>query len=324
MFGSEVLEVGLGMALLFLFVSLICSALREAIEARLKMRAKDLERGIKELLDGPATNSSSTALTTAFYQNGLIGSLFSGPYESGSRNLPSYIPARQFSAAVLDMVGRGRAGAASVVKASELLTPGNLLSAAESLPDCNLKRALIAAIDNGGNDLKQIRANLEDWYDGSMDRVSGWYKRQTFGILLGLGLGSAALLNIDALHVARRLSADDTLRAAFVAEAERTVAAGAPTARSVDALRGDLARLGAPIGWPAPQRYRPPETTGGAPSRQPAIGPWLAPAILGWFITALAVTFGAPFWFDVLNKFMVVRSTVKPKEKSPAEASEDG
>jgi hypothetical protein len=32
---------------------------------------------------------------------------------------------------------------------------------------------------------------------------------------------------------------------------------------------------------------------------------------------------GAPFWFDVLNKFMIVRSTIKPKEKSPDEASVD-
>jgi hypothetical protein len=44
---------------------------------------------------------------------------------------------------------------------------------------------------------------------------------------------------------------------------------------------------------------------------------------LGWLITALAVMLGAPFWFDVLNKFMVIRSTVKPYEKSPPEASED-
>ena len=42
---------------------------------------------------------------------------------------------------------------------------------------------------------------------------------------------------------------------------------------------------------------------------------------LGWLTTALAIMLGAPFWFDVLNKFMIVRSTVKPDEKSPAEAS---
>jgi hypothetical protein len=45
--------------------------------------------------------------------------------------------------------------------------------------------------------------------------------------------------------------------------------------------------------------------------------------IIGWLITALAISLGAPFWFDILNKIMVVRSTVKPHEKSPEEASED-
>jgi len=44
---------------------------------------------------------------------------------------------------------------------------------------------------------------------------------------------------------------------------------------------------------------------------------------VGWLLTALAISLGAPFWFDLLNKFIVVRSTVKPKEKSPEEKSKD-
>lgn len=44
---------------------------------------------------------------------------------------------------------------------------------------------------------------------------------------------------------------------------------------------------------------------------------------LGWLLTALAISLGAPFWFDLLNKFIVIRSTVKPKEKSPEEESKD-
>ena len=44
---------------------------------------------------------------------------------------------------------------------------------------------------------------------------------------------------------------------------------------------------------------------------------------IGWLLTALAITLGAPFWFDLLNKFIVIRSTVKPKEKSPEETSKD-
>jgi hypothetical protein len=42
---------------------------------------------------------------------------------------------------------------------------------------------------------------------------------------------------------------------------------------------------------------------------------------LGWLITAVAISLGAPFWFDMLNKIMVIRSTVKPTEKSKDEHS---
>ncbi|MFL5618777.1 MAG: hypothetical protein ACJ79A_10340 [Gemmatimonadaceae bacterium] len=45
--------------------------------------------------------------------------------------------------------------------------------------------------------------------------------------------------------------------------------------------------------------------------------------LVGWTLAALAAMLGAPFWFDLLNKVMVVRSTVKPHEKSPEESSED-
>jgi len=46
-------------------------------------------------------------------------------------------------------------------------------------------------------------------------------------------------------------------------------------------------------------------------------------AILAGLVKALAAKLGAPFWFDVLNKFMVIRSTVKPCEASQEEGSED-
>jgi hypothetical protein len=49
----------------------------------------------------------------------------------------------------------------------------------------------------------------------------------------------------------------------------------------------------------------------------------VATHLLGWLITAFAVSLGAPFWFDLLNKIMVIRSTVKPREKSREEGSED-
>jgi len=46
-------------------------------------------------------------------------------------------------------------------------------------------------------------------------------------------------------------------------------------------------------------------------------------SFFGWLITACAVSLGAPLWFDMLNKVIVVRSTIKPHEKSLEERSKD-
>ena len=53
------------------------------------------------------------------------------------------------------------------------------------------------------------------------------------------------------------------------------------------------------------------------------MGGHLQDHFFGWLLTALALSLGAPFWFDLLNKFIVVRSTVKPKEKSQEDKSKD-
>ena len=39
--------------------------------------------------------------------------------------------------------------------------------------------------------------------------------------------------------------------------------------------------------------------------------------LLGWLITALAATLGAPFWFDTLNRFISIRSAGKAPEEKP-------
>jgi hypothetical protein len=70
-----------------------------------------------------------------------------------------------------------------------------------------------------------------------------------------------------------------------------------------------LKNLGLPIGW------------GGTKPPQTAVD-WIT-KILGILMTGLAVSLGAPFWFDLLNKFIVVRSTVKPTEKSGPEKAKE-
>jgi hypothetical protein len=42
--------------------------------------------------------------------------------------------------------------------------------------------------------------------------------------------------------------------------------------------------------------------------------------LLGWIVTVLAISIGAPFWFDLLNKFVNLRSagraTDEPRSKA--------
>lgn len=83
-----------------------------------------------------------------------------------------------------------------------------------------------------------------------------------------------------------------------------------------------LLALGLPVGWDSPddpQRKWP-----GTNFTKPG-GWWdqLKWHWLGWLLTALAISLGAPFWFDLLNKFIVIRSAVKPQEKSPEKKSKD-
>lgn len=359
MFGSEILEVAVGLALLFLIVSLICTAAREGLEAIMRTRAMDLERGIRELLDDP----DGSRLAKTLFDHPMIYALFGGKYDPDNlrqtvtltgegerfhmrflkrRNLPSYIPAGHFAAAIIDIVARGPStpppypvpDAQPPVPLGTALSVDALRSAAASFPNEKIKRAMLSAIDFAEGDLAKVKVNLENWFNGTMDRASGWYKRRTQVILFFMGLFAAAALNIDAIEITKRLYHDDPLREAVVAQAERVAEAGKDAAgnplflqgKDLPELREELDSIGYPIGWwnwwPDPQS-RPDDCIKPVECKRTLPTAIKLQIGLGWFITALAAMLGAPFWFDLLNKFMVIRSTVKPHEKSPEEGSED-
>jgi hypothetical protein len=186
-----------------------------------------------------------------------------------------------------------------------------------------------------GNDLNKLRQSVEQWYNSGMDRVSGWYKHRTQWVLCSIGLTIAVVLNASTIDIVRQLSKDPTLRQSIVAAAQtakppQDSAAGLPIDQQITAARSTfsgITDIGIPFGWP----QGTPRLTAVVhhPFTHGVWHPFLVSVfsgasverLIGWIFTAIAVSLGAPFWFDALNKIMVVRSTVKPQEKSLDEKS---
>ncbi len=350
----QMLDVAIGITFIFLLLSLICTALNEIIENFLKKRASDLEEGIRELLQD--IGKEGNGKVEELYKHSLIAGLYKGPYVPYGKNMPSYIPASNFALALLDNIlpassnnlSGSIGGAAINADASQvesLTSPltesrGGIAttsgtSQVKSLmplrnelinnwPESASKKALLALIDASGNDINKARENIENWFNSAMDRVSGWYKRRVQLILIVIGFLLAVAMNADTVAIFKSLMNDPPLRNSLVAAAQEYAKSSSPNdtispMHRVNENAKMLYALRLPIGWDW-------DNAGNQKNRNLAIPPdglgWFL-KIIGWLITALAISLGSSFWFDTLNKIMVIRSTVKPHEKSLEEASED-
>jgi hypothetical protein len=295
MFGSDILDVSIGIVFVFVLVSTICSAVRESLEAFLKTRASYLEFGIRQLL----SDAKGQGLAKELFEHPLIFPLFAGEYVPGGerrlwwrgRNLPSYIPSRSFAVALMDVLNT---------------------SSTAQIANPRVQRAVQLALDAAHGNLEQARQNVEAWYDSAMDRVSGWYKRSTQWIIFAIALVIAVGANIDTLAIADYLYRHEAVRSTIVETVKKTAGTAGSEATYGKAM-DQLEDLHLPIGW---------TSTTATSSTGPGAWAYVRP-LIGWLITAFAATLGAPFWFDLLNKIMVIRSTVKPHEKSGEEGSED-
>ena len=337
MLNSTTLEVAIGMAFVYLLLSLFCTAFNEAIAGILGSRAKNLENGIRSLFtDGLKSNGREDGnggitpvitLTEAIYDHGLVQSLYrstaseqmTGLLSRFGTNLPSYIPTRTFSSALLDVLF-------PQTTATLGENPTNLagmLAELEKLPDSKAKQAICALVKQAGGDIAETRRALEAWFDDGMDRAAGWYKRKTQLVLFVIGLVIAVGLNVDSIAIGRTLWISPALRSYSVAAAEQYARTqGAITPEASEDLSA-LESLSLPIGWnPAKYPWNETRTEGSTSSEQFSKSRLLV-LLSGWFLTAIAMTLGAPFWFDLLNQFMVIRSTIKPQEKSKREGSKD-
>ena len=248
MFGSELLDVVIGMVFVFLLLSLICSAVNELLETRLKNRAGDLEKGITGLL------GNNTGLVDKFYNHGLIFSLYRGSYEEASkdRTLPSYIPSQDFANALTSILGP---------ESGAIPSADDIRAAIAKIQNPQVKSALQTLFNDAGSDLQRFRKGVEGWFNSAMDRVSGWYKRRTHVIIFALGFVIAVTRNVNSISLAQDLWANKATRDALVGAAQSylekhpaSMSANPSSGNSTldPVLKADIDELKSinlPIGW---------------------------------------------------------------------------
>ena len=187
--------------------------------------------------------------------------------------------------------------------------------------DPTLKTQLEAVIHSASDSMESVTQAVSNWADRSLTMLGEHYKRNMQILSFIVSLFVAGILNIDTLALVDRLYTDKELRttvaefAIRVGEQERSGDIQACLAKSsaarkqdekckdllglVDAIQSKNKSLGQlPIGWPATVTDYTPKPF----------------QLVGWVLTALATSLGAPFWFDLLTKLVNVRHGMRRPE----------
>jgi hypothetical protein len=190
------------------------------------------------------------------------------------------------------------------------------------LPDDVLKQTLLSLAADIGDDIDAFRTNIERWYDETMKRVSGWYKRHVRWISIALGVFLVIAFNLNVLGVARSLYTDQALRGSVVSAAKQAAQCGnASPADCLQKIRSEISNVrgaGLPIGWTTASACATRKDCNwwqrrglwGAPGQHGDVqAATLGLLVLGWLLMVLALLPGARFWYDILAKLGSLRST---------------
>jgi hypothetical protein len=298
MINNVALDIGIGLVLMFLMLSLMGTVINEFISTAVDLRAKTLKDALSKLLDDPT-------LHDAFFNHGLID----GPKQVLGKD-PSYLSGQTFALAVIGAIDSNNP-APSFKQAEDAIK--------EIKTDSNIKDALLAQLKKADGDIEKLRDGIATYFDASMDRLTGLYKKYLRQITFAVGIAIVVVLNADAINVGTALWTDQSLRAQIV-ETARTVAesekanaanAGGDYANRLKKLDQNIRPL--PIGWSASE-IKSEIWSWPALIAKFGFWPvlfhglwWTLVKIVGLGITVFAISLGAPFWFDMLSKLMNVR-----------------
>lgn len=309
---DAILEVAIGLVVVWFIISVAASQFQEFFADLFKVRSNFLRKRIEEMLGGEV-------LVNRLYSHTLINSLGT-PWFFMSKREPADIPKEIFVQAFVETFGEADEAEASV-PATDIPVPAKVpskpVSSTQHSPlqklqeehpgskpaelnrpatehlSASIAKTMFSKKDaNGKTDTKRI----EIWFDAKMKEASAVYQRQAAIISFFFGLVLAIILNVDTVHIANQLWKDPTLRQSLVAEASKITPQNMPT--PVDTV-AKINSLAIPIGWNS--------VSGSLLSR-----------IIGWLLTGLAAAQGGPFWFDILRKLVGAKSqSSQPPQPTP-------
>jgi hypothetical protein len=293
-FDSQALDVAIGLVLLFFVLALASSSIVEALAGILNIRGKKLKNAINQLVTDPEK-------TLKVWETSVFGALQAGTRatatsrgKSKKTRTPAYVSARSFADATIEAISELKTGAKSAVALEQQLP-------------APLKTRLDAITNEVGSDLTAIKAGLEKWFDETMERAAGAFKRWSQITLVVVALLLTVSLNASTTRVAMTLWNQAAVRDSVV-QAARNVSVDENAQQTSSDLKGvsdtvgSLKSLKLPVGW------------NDWDSQTGAAG-----TIAGWLITALLVMLGAPFWYGLLTRLVSLRST----GEKPSPAAQD-
>lgn len=285
------IQVVIGLVFLLLLLSLLVTTIMELISSMLALRGQNLEKAIKNML---ANGQAQGELFQAFKGNALYKQLCN--YRGNAKvRPPSYLSSQNFQSIVMDIILKGE-------------DAGKLMQKIEEIPNEELKQVLKQLLNDAGYELDAFKEKMQGWYNDVMDRAAGWYKRNIQILVTFVGLVVAVIFNADTISVYQRLESNPeelkeivTMAEAYAEKNELDIQTGGSVQQQWDQvnhlIQDELQQANSPLGL----GWHPEDLQGMTPSD------WVI-KILGWIVTALAVSLGAPFWFDLLKKLVNIKA----------------
>jgi hypothetical protein len=279
----QVLEVALGLIFVYYVMGSIVSTISQIIMESLETRGLVLEKYLKQIAGDKFLDLSEMpqikALRPVRYAKwwNVFGA---GTIEKRVEK----IPASTLVDAFFDLSGlTGKYSA----------TEAELLAAIAKLPESDGKKAMLSWVNKGVTNIGDLRSRTNDYFTGVLNQASAAFKANARSTVIILSIVVTLIFGTDSIQLANNLWADSTLRA--IAQAQANAAAQQGRITDLTTLINQLGILSIKIGWWQPQNI---------PIQTSTID-WIKfifLKFLGLTITAVAVSQGSSFWYDLLKK----------------------